>query len=373
MLVTRRGQGRAARTTLLAVEAARPGGLVNVMPDEASAVNSQGATTDPAPLDVEVSVVNHEGRDMLRDCLKGLPEATGRLRWHATVVDNASRDGSIEMLGQEFPWARVIPNSTPRGFASNHNQVIRPVVAESTARYVLVLNNDTELAPASIQHLVDFADGVPSLGATSPVLLNSDGSTQPTHHVFPSLPRHIRSELLPRPPAELPPGAMGWLSGACLLLRIAALRQVGTFDTRFFLFYEDVDLAARLLEAGWISRLCPTVTIVHHDHGTVGRSELRLPMGRQMLRSRYLYFQKHHGTPTACLAALATDVSLGLRAAKAVARSLAGRAPDRPAASFLLGLARFDPARPLPHERLSAGLHATMASTRVPPSLVPPR
>lgn len=310
------------------------------------------------PLDVEISVVNHQGRDLLRACLSTLPPAIGGLRWHATVVDNASGDGSLEMLRQEFPWAKVLLNRVRHGFGFNHNQVIRPVVANGSARYVLVLNNDTELYPGSIQELVAFADSDPDIGATGPPLVNTDGSPQVSFCPFPRLVSHLRSELLQRNPRDMGGAREGWLSGACLLLRTTALRDVGAFDTRFFLFFEDVDLALRLQSAGWANRLCPTAPVVHHNHATVTRSELRLPMERQMLRSRYLYFRKNHGLVPAWVAVITTDAVLALRSAKALACSARrGGFLIGPTPSFLASVAWMDPRRPLLHERVSAAVH----------------
>ncbi|PZS17404.1 MAG: hypothetical protein DLM54_09690 [Acidimicrobiales bacterium] len=308
------------------------------------------------PLDVEISVVNHQGRELLRACLSTLPAAIGGLRWHATVVDNASGDGSLEMLQQEFPWAKVLLNRVRHGFGFNHNQVIRPVVANGSARYVLVLNNDTELYPGSIQELVAFADSDPDIGATGPPLVNTDGSPQVSFCPFPRLVSHLRSEFLRRNPRGMGGAKEGWLSGACLLVRTTALRDVGAFDTRFFLFFEDVDLALRLRSAGWASRLSTTTPVVHHYHATVARPELRLPMERQMLRSRYLYLRKHHGLLTAWAAAIITDVALALRSAKTLMHSAQqGQNFTGPAPSFLLRLAWMNPRQRLLHEKLSVG------------------
>lgn len=311
------------------------------------------------PLDVEISVVDHDARKLTSACLRGLPGACGNLRWHATLVDNLPAATGMDAVRGEFPWADVLSNSAPLGFGANHNMVIGTVLACSAARYVLVLNNDTVLPPRSIERLVGYADTHVELGAVGPLLVDDDGSPQPSSHPFPEVAASIRRALRPATPTPTAAGtAPGWVSGACLLLRTDALRQVGLFDTRFFLFFEDVDLAGRLAAAGWASGLCPELTVVHHNHGTVGRPELALAMERQMLRSAYLYFDKHHGRVAAQMVALTSRFALALRATKALGEGLLVR-PDpgrtRPLPSFLLRLASYNPRRSLPHEEPHAG------------------
>lgn len=323
------------------------------------------------PLDVEISVVDHGRRDLTAKCLRSLPAAAGDLRWHATVVRNLPGIDNSDTLRAEFPWVEVRSNSAPLGFGANHNQVISSTLARSRARFVLVLNNDTELPPGSVEQLVGFADARPQLGAVGPILLDGDGgSSQPSYQPFPGIAGQLRRTVQPGKVVQRATQERGWLSGACLLLRVDALRQVGLFDTRFFMFFEDVDLAVRLAAAGWASAPCPEVAVVHHNHGTVGQPHLAMAMECQMLRSTYLYLRKHHGrAPASTLAALAR-AALALRAAKALAESLLhlpdmGRA--RPQTSLLVHLALYDPRRPLPHE----GLSCTMTS---PPSeQAPPR
>lgn len=272
-----------------------------------------------------------------------MDRACAGLRWSVVVVENLPRGGPP--LTDEFPWARVVRNAVPVGFGQNHNGVLAPVVSGREARYVLVLNDDTELTPGSITALVRHADERPGVGATGPRLLWPDGSPQHSFYAFPSLRGTVlasfRPSLLPDTPIEAGPG---WLGGACLLLRAEALRKVGMFDTRYFLFFEDVDLAARLYEGGWTIDVCRTSSVIHRGHETILQPELRLPMERQMLRSSYLYFRKHQGPVAAHLAVGAARCGLLLRAIS----SRFGRRPG--AVTDLFQLARYAPTVPLPHE-----------------------
>lgn len=312
---------------------------------------------DPAAplLDVEVSLVNTSNRELLRACLRSLPEACAGLRWHATVVDNASADGSAEMLASDFPWAGVIRNSRRLGFSANHNQIVSPLVGSGSARYVLILNEDTELDPGCVRTLVELGDAHADVGIAGPAIRGTDGAGQPSWFRFPGVIEQVRATLLPGRPPEAG-GSTGWLNGSCLLVRTRALAEAGSLDESFFIFYEDTDLALRFQRRGWRSLLCQKATIVHHGHQTVSQPALGSAMERQMLRSRYLYFRKHHGRVGAAAVATLVRGALLLRAAKASVVGLVGadRSEVRNGA-LLLRLAGYDPATVLPHERSALG------------------
>jgi N-acetylglucosaminyl-diphospho-decaprenol L-rhamnosyltransferase len=310
---------------------------------------------EAAPLDVEVSLVNTNNRDLLRACLESLPEAAGALTWHATVIDNASDEGSPDVVRSEFPWARLIENPQRVGFSANHNQVIGEVVSRDSARYVLVLNEDTELEPGSLEELVSFADREDRLGAAGPRLVETDGREQASYFRFPAVLDEFWATLRPGQPPRRPDTG-GWLNGSCLLVRTEALRQVGLLDARFFIFFEDTDLGLRLHRAGWRSAVCESARVVHHGHQTVSQAGVGTHMERQMLRSRYLYFRKHHGRHTAPLVVALVRMALGVRAAKAfLAGSITRDGGERRLAALLWNLARYDPGVPLTHESVAAG------------------
>jgi N-acetylglucosaminyl-diphospho-decaprenol L-rhamnosyltransferase len=299
-------------------------------------------------LDVEISVVNTNNRALLERCLRSLPDACEGLRWHVTVVDNASTDGSDAMVAATFPWAGVFRSERRLGFSASHNRVILPAIAGGRSRYVMILNEDTELEPGAVRKLVDFADSDPKLGAVGPRIHGPDGNIQPSWFRFPTLPREIKRAFRP---GKSPTYRVerGWLNGSCVLLRAAALRDVGALDERFFIFCEDIDIALRLLGAGWKSKLAPEARMLHLGHQTVGGPAIREDMGRQMLRSKFQYFDKHHGALSASLVTFASRIALALRGARAGATGLRNEAM-RAHASLLIRLARYDPRDPLPHE-----------------------
>lgn len=325
-------------------------------PDQDAAIRhaSPVGGLSPDVLDVEISIVNHDNCEISRACLASLPAACRGLKWHATIVDNASLDGSADVLKAGFPDVTVVCNDRRYGFGANQNQVIGPVVESECARYILVLNNDTELAPGSVATLVEYADRNPTAGAVGPATFNPDGTRQPSSFRFPAFGRAALSEIYPRTAAlgchAADTGRL-WLGGACLLLRVDALRQVGFFDTRFFLFFEDIDLARRLWDGGWTSELCPEASIMHHNHKTVERDDLHFAMACQLRRSCYLYISKFYGhIPAVCLAKLGrAGLLVRARMQETLGRLRLDQSPvGEPA--LLRGLSRYDPRKPLPHE-----------------------
>lgn len=284
-------------------------------------------------LTLSVIVVNWNVRDLLRDCLRSLheqmlipPEA-----WEVIVVDNDSSDGSAAMVERDFPQAVLLANSRNVGFAPANNQAFRI----SRGKYVLLLNPDTVILDHAVDCMVGEMDRSPDVAALGCRLLNSDGSFQrwtggnpPTlpnvacHFLFAYkvLPRAI----LPRPLyLETDPKQdldVGWVSGACMLLRREAL--AGTiFDERFFLYGEDFDLCDRLARAGWRVVYTPKARIMHYAGRSLERQSAEIQVSK--LRSLRQIFASRHGLISLLLYDLVVVVGFLLRS---IAFGLAERA-----------------------------------------------
>src|ERR1017187_2765200 len=246
-----------------------------------------------------IVIVSYNVRDRLRDCLRNL---SGQ---RVIVVDNASGDDSAAMVRAEFPAAELIANTGNRGFAAACNQGI----TASTEDFILVLNPDTLVTPAALQTLLDIMQAESRAGACGPRILNPDGSLQPSCRRFPTLPRLLLDEfglgkLFPR--SKFFGGyRMTWwahdqrrevdqVMGAALLLRRAALKQVGTFDERFFMYFEEVDLCLRLHDAGWKVLFVPDAQVIHHG----GQSARQVLPEATLYRYRSLgaFYRKHYPT-----------------------------------------------------------------------------
>jgi GT2 family glycosyltransferase len=267
---------------------------------------SRARRDDAASLDLSVSIVSWNTRDLLAQCLESIQRdqclAVGHrleldsdpspLIVEALVVDNASDDGSPVMVRQRFPWVQLIENRENVGFARANNQVLR----RGAGRYLLLLNPDTLVLPGSLQAMVAFLDAHPAVGVLGCQLLNADGSSQWSYADFPTLwsawlgtdfRRHAR------PCAEGEALAVDAISGACLMVRREVVQEVGEMDEAFILHAEEVDWCYRIQGAGWLVCHLPQVEIVH----LLGQSR-RLRSWHSYLhihRSRLLFFRKHRG------------------------------------------------------------------------------
>lgn len=264
-------------------------------------------TSADAKADVTVCIANWNGARWLGDCLRSL-RAAGVPSTQVIVVDNASDDDSVAMLRDGFPEVELIVNQENTGYARANNQAI----LRGRGRYFFILNNDTVLAEGALPALVRFMDDHPGAGMATGQLVDPDGSTQFSYYpvALPSLaslaadllwlnrlsPRNrLGRGKLARQWDPTKPYKMEQLPGACMLARREALEKVGLFDEGYRFWYEDVDLCARFLRAGWELWYLPEARIVHHGGASTklldfsSRSLLRF---RSMLRYAKRYFSR---------------------------------------------------------------------------------
>jgi N-acetylglucosaminyl-diphospho-decaprenol L-rhamnosyltransferase len=264
---------------------------------------------------------------------------TSALAVEVIVVDNASSDDTLAALRAAFPQLALIANAANLGFARGNNAGL----AAARGRYRLLLNSDTEAQPGALRALVGFMDLHPEAGACGPMLLNADGSLQPSGRDLPSvwsvfagmtrLYRLWRRDFYLQPDRDYEQSAqVGEVSGAALLVSAEAYRRVGGLDPNLFAYYEDVDWCKRIGQAGFRVYYVPEARVVHRWHGTsAGASELAYRAGQDSLR---YYFAKHHGR-------LAQAAIQGLLALKELARLAAAALRRQPeAARFHSGMLR---------------------------------
>ena len=262
--------------------------------------------------DLSVSIVNTNSRELLLGCLGSLGDTDAEV----VVLDNASEDGSPAAVRERFHEVRIIEQSHRAGFGANHNTVIRA----TSGRYVYVLNEDTTSDDWAFDRIVSYLDAHPRVAALGPKLVYPDGRLQDSAWRFPTpLVSTIGLATLGKVGVKQSRGSepreVDWVMGAALVLRRAALDEVGLFDEEFFLYSEEVDLQARLRRAGWEVHYFPEATVVHHESQfSAGIPERRI---NEMWRSRHRYWRKHHSGAGARLAALATGAQYALRAALA--------------------------------------------------------
>ena len=265
---------------------------------------SQSPSPESIPeFDLSIIIVSWNTRDLLAQCLESALNdirASSHLNIETLVIDNASGDDSVHMVQERFPWVRLIPNRENIGFAAANNQAIR----QSHGRYVLLLNPDTEVKPGALAGLVDFMEAHPEAGAVGARTLNPDGTLQTSCYPAPTLSRELwrllhLDMLWPYGTYRMAawdinkPREVDSLLGACLLLRAAALDQIGVLDEDYFIYSEEVDLCYRLQKANWRLYWAPQAQIIHY--GGQSTQQAAAEMFLQLYRGKLLYFYKHHG------------------------------------------------------------------------------
>jgi len=249
-----------------------------------------------SPLDLSISIVSYNTREILLACVRSVYETAGGLACEVIVVDNGSRDGSAEAVRARFPAAVVIANQDNRGYARASNQAL----AVCRGRHVLLLNSDTLVKADALERMVRYLDAHPDAGAVGCAQLDAQGRPMRSCFRFPTLGEHVRhAPVLGRFLAgreEAPAGAgaerdVEWANGACLMVRRSVLEKLGGLDERFFMYFEDVDLCLRIHQSGLRLVYLPGAEIVH----LVGQSGLgdRQGLSHAWDLSRILYVEKH--------------------------------------------------------------------------------
>src|SRR5262249_38792404 len=262
--------------------------------------------TDEHP-DVTVIVVSYNTAHLLDRLFAALDSARAALKLQVIVVDNASRDNSLEILRTQYPDVELIENPINVGFARANNQAL----PAARGRYLLLLNTDAFVWPDTLQMTVDFMDSHPRCGVLGVKLVGLDGSLQPSCRYFPT-PWNVF--LAASGLNRFFPGTglvddmswdhasvreCDWVPGTYYLVRREVIERVGLFDPRYFLYYEEVDHCRRVRQAGWSVMYCPFTQVVHIGGESAATEGPITQAGRQIsvlqLESELLYFRKYYG------------------------------------------------------------------------------
>jgi N-acetylglucosaminyl-diphospho-decaprenol L-rhamnosyltransferase len=281
---------------------------------------TDGPSADQAAArpDVSVIVVNYNTAHLLGRMFSALESGRGALTLQLIVVDNASTDGSVEVLRSKHPGVELIENSRNVGFGRANNQALGRV----RGRHVLLLNTDAFVAADTLPTTVEFMDTHPGCGVLGVKLVGDDGSLQPSCRYFPT-PWNVflhstglyrvfsRTRLVDDMSWDHESVRYcDWVPGCYYLVRRAVVERVGLFDPKYFLYYEEVDHCQAVRRAGWKVTYFPYTSVVHIG-GESARAEGKLSVGRQLstlqIESELLYFRKHHG-----VTGLMTAVVLGM-------------------------------------------------------------
>jgi N-acetylglucosaminyl-diphospho-decaprenol L-rhamnosyltransferase len=264
-------------------------------------------------MDLAVIVVSWNVRQLLGGCLTSVKQSLADSAHAGTpidagiwVIDNASTDGSSEMVRTRFPGVSLVANADNRGFAAANNQGLT-LALEHHSRHLLLLNPDTVVRGRALETLVHFLDTTETAGMAGARLVFGDGSFQHSAFAFPGLAQLI-IDLFPVPArlhdtrlngryprsryaATAPPFPVDHPLGAAMMVRQAAVQEVGLMDTGFFMYCEEIDWAMRIHQAGWQIFCVPAAEIVHYGGQSTGQIQAESLVN--LWRSRHRLYHNH--------------------------------------------------------------------------------
>lgn len=249
---------------------------------------------------------------LIRQLLKGFENAKLPFEFEYFLVDNAAGDGTGDMVRERYPWVKILDDHKNIGFGAGNNLAFK----QASGEYVMLINPDLTVFQGEFEKLLAFADAHQDIGLFGPKLLNPDRTLQRSFHRFPGplIPLYRRTPL----------GRTRWgrraideyfmydadpnivqdvdgLFGAAILVRKTALDQIGYFDEKFFMYFEDVDLCRRAWESGWRVCYAPIAMFVHyHQRESEAKHIWHLfsnRVVREHIKSGLYYFFKYRGKP----------------------------------------------------------------------------
>ncbi|SVB31816.1 uncharacterized protein METZ01_LOCUS184670 [marine metagenome] len=253
---------------------------------------------------VSFSIVNLNSESHLYNCIKVLPESISDIAYEIIVVDNGSRDQSIQMLREHYPLVRIIKNLRNEGYTKAINMSLR----ESIGDMIVLLNPDTIPQSGASSKMIEYMVSNSKVGICGPKVLNMDGSFQKScrrgiarpwavfsyffglSRIYPDNVRftgyhldHLDENMI----AEV-----GGVSGSCMVIRREVINQIGYFDERYFAYQEDSDYCLRASEKGW-SIIYNPHSVIYHIGGAGGSNSYPMRSIFEWHRSYYFYYQKH--------------------------------------------------------------------------------
>jgi len=302
-------------------------------------VSHTGTVAKVARVDATLAVVTvtYSPGEHLENFLVSLTSATA-LPTQVILADNGSVDGAPEAAEKAHANVRLLRTGGNIGYGAAVNRAVAEV--DPSAEFVVVANPDVCWGPGSLDELLDAARRWPRAGSLGPLIHEPDGSIYPSARTVPTLVSGAGHALLgtvwPANPwtrryrqenEEISERPVGWLSGSCLLLRRAAFDSIDGFDSRYFMYMEDVDLGDRLGRAGWLNVYVPSAVVTHAKGHAAGRHpELMLPAHHE---SAYRFQADRHPHRWQAPLRWALRAGLGVRSRIAVAAAVRERRNGR--------------------------------------------
>ncbi|MSO56904.1 MAG: glycosyltransferase family 2 protein [Acidobacteria bacterium] len=246
-------------------------------------------------MSLAILIVSYNTKRDLENCVRSLHEHPPTIAHEVVVIDNASTDGSVEVVRSQFPAVRVISLSTNAGFARANNMGIRGTASE----LILLLNSDTVVPEGAIDRLVQALRDLPGASIVGPRLMDGSGTPELSFGRMLSPWAEVRQKLVTRMAGPRQLAAMTsrtrlveWVSGACLLVRRRDAEAAGFLDERYFMYCEDVDFCATVRANGGRVYFAPVAEVVHL-RGRSGASVAEATAGAYR-RSQLAFYRKHH-------------------------------------------------------------------------------
>ncbi len=280
-------------------------------------VRATGSGNPEPPPELSICIVTWNSESVISNCLQAIYRDNRSGEWEVFVIDNASTDSSSEIVREGFPQVVLLEPGENLGFSGANNLALQQAAGD----FLLLLNPDTEPRQGALGQLVDFMRQESGAGIVGPRLIGPDGRLELSCGRSPTLLSEIGRKLLLHRVFPFfrfaawdhrTKRSVGWVTGACLMIRRTTCTQAGYLDSRIFMCLEDVDWCMRVRQAGWDVVYFPESEVVH-----IGGSSIRANFTEMLVVSQqslfYLFF-KHFGPFHAHILRLFTLIEMGLRA-----------------------------------------------------------
>jgi len=260
---------------------------------------------------LSIVIVSFNTRDILRECLNRVRKYGAGVDLETFVVDNASGDGSAEMVSQEFSEVDLTASPRNLGFAAGNNVALK----KASGRFLLLLNSDAYLLPDALETTIRFMEENPRCGVLGIRLVGEDGKLQPSARMLPNawLKFLVISGIASKfPDSPLLGGPdyswwdhrsikeVGWVPGAYFLIRKELTNKIGFLDERYFLYYEETDFCLQTKRAGYQTMFYPDAAVIHLGGESSKTTKKRMSgTGKQLIhlrvKSEFRYYRKNFG------------------------------------------------------------------------------
>lgn len=267
--------------------------------------------TDASALDLSIVIISFNTRELTRKCIRSIEEHASGISHEVFVVDNASSDGSANMVAEAFPWVHLIRLDENRGFAGGNI----PGMLKAKGDYILLLNSDAFISENVLADTIGYMNANRNAGILGCKLIGEDGSMQPSARMLPcalSKILHVTGLAGKFPKSRFfgqvdltwwnhsEPRKVGWVVGAFFLIRRKTMEAIGVLDDRYFLYFEEIDYCLAAQKSGWDVVFYPYAEVVHIGGQSAAKSGERLSTrGMQLLvirlKSEYRYYRKFYG------------------------------------------------------------------------------